>query len=75
VQDFELSVSEFPVFATDNANLSAFERDGGKIQPTQRPLCMYPYLSKYVGGSPDSLNSYTCVLLIPAQQHQLTALN
>jgi hypothetical protein len=44
-------------------------------QPTQRPLCMYPYLSEYVSGSPDSLDSYACVLLTPAQQHQLTALN
>jgi Tannase and feruloyl esterase len=161
VRDFELSVSKFPVIATDNPNLSAFERDGGKIliwhgladelifpqgtiqyyqrvqdtlgakntarfarlfiapgaqhcaaaagpapanplqdvvnwvehgqapatilatggadpstnQPTQRPLCMYPYLSQYVGGNPDSLNSYTCVLLTPAQRRQLTALN
>jgi feruloyl esterase len=31
VQYFEQSVSKFPVFATDNADLSAFERDGGKI--------------------------------------------
>jgi hypothetical protein len=158
---FQQSVSKFPVIATDNPNLSAFERDGGKIliwhgladelifpqgtiqyyqrvqdtlgarntatfarlfiapgaqhcaaaagpapanplqdvvnwvehgqapttilatggvdpstsQPTQRPLCMYPYLSEYVSGNPDSLSSYTCKLLTPAQQQQLTALN
>jgi hypothetical protein len=161
LQYFELSVSKFPVIATDNPDLSAFERDGGKIliwhgladelifpqgtiqyyqrvqdtlgarntatfarlfiapgaqhcaaaagpapanplqdvvnwvehgqapttilatggvdpatnQPTQRPLCMYPYLSQYVSGNPDSLSSYTCVLLTRAQQRQLTALN
>jgi len=158
---FELSVRKFPVIATDNPDLSAFERDGGKIliwhgladqlifpqgtisyyqrvqrtlgarntatfarlfvapgaqhcaaaagpapanplqnvvtwvehgqapatilatggidpsggEPTQRPLCMYPYLSEYVSGDPDSLSSYTCVLLTLAQQRQLTALN
>jgi hypothetical protein len=161
LQYFELSVSKFPVIATDNPDLGAFERDGGKIliwhgladelifpqgtiqyyqrvqdtlgaqntatfarlfiapgaqhcaasagpapanplqdvvnwvehgqapatilatggvdpstnQPTQRPLCMYPYLSQYVSGNPDSLDSYSCVLLTPAQQQQLTALN
>lgn len=44
-------------------------------QATQRPLCAYPYLSEYVSGNPDSLASYTCKLLTPAQQQQLTALN
>ena len=44
-------------------------------QATQRPLCACPYLSEYVTGNPDSLSSYTCVLLTPAQQRQLTALN
>jgi hypothetical protein len=161
LQYFELSVGKFPVIATDNPDLSAFERDGGKIliwhgladelifpqgtiqyyqrvqdtvgaantatfarlfiapgaqhcaaaagpapanplqdvvnwvehgqapatilatggvdpstgQPTQRPLCAYPHLSEYVSGDPDSLDSYSCVLLTPAQQQQLTALN
>jgi len=160
-QYFELSVRKFPVIATDNPDLSAFERDGGKIliwhgladqlifpqgtiryyqrvqdtlgarntatfarlfiapgaqhcaaaagpapanplqdvvnwvehgqapttilatggvdpstnEPTQRPLCMYPYLSEYVSGDPGSLNSYACVLLTREQQRQLTALN
>jgi Tannase and feruloyl esterase len=49
--------------------------DPATSQPTQRPLCMYPYLSEYVSGDPDSLSSYSCVLLTPAQQRQLTALN
>ncbi len=49
--------------------------DPSTNQPTQRPLCMYPYLSKYVSGDPDSLSSYTCVLLTPVQQQQLTALH
>jgi hypothetical protein len=161
VRYFYQSVREFPVIATDNPDLSAFEHDGGKIliwhgladelifpqgtiqyyqrvqdtlgaqntatfarlfiapgaqhcaaaagpapanplqdvvnwvehgqapatilatggvdpstnEATQRPLCMYPYLSEYVSGNPDSLNSYACVRLTPAQQHQLTALN
>jgi feruloyl esterase len=44
-------------------------------QPTQRPLCAYPYLSKYVSGNPDNLSSYQCVLLTRAQQRQLTALH
>jgi feruloyl esterase len=43
--------------------------------PAQRALCAYPYLSTYVSGNPDSLSSYQCVLLTPAQQRQLTALN
>jgi hypothetical protein len=157
---FELSVAKFPVIATNNPNLGAFERDGGKIliwhgladelifpqgtiqyyqriqdtlgakntatfarlfvapgaqhcaaaagpapanplqdvvnwvehgqapttilatggvdpsgQATQRQLCMYPYLSEYVGGDPASLSSYSCVLLTPGQQRQLTALH
>jgi hypothetical protein len=160
VQDFELSVSKVSEIATDNPNLSAFERDGGKImiwhgladelifpqgtiqyyqrvqdtlgarntatfarlfiapgaahcapgagpapanplqdvvnwvehgqapatilaaggtgpagQATQRQLCMYPYLSEYVSGDAASLGSYTCVLLTPGQQRQLTALH
>jgi hypothetical protein len=159
-QYFELSISKFPVIATNNPNLSAFERDGGKIliwhgladelifpqgtiqyyqrvqdtlgtkntatfarlfiapgaahcaaaagpapanplqdvvnwvehgqapttilatggtgpagQATQRQLCMYPYLSEYVSGDPASLGSYSCVLLTPGQQRQLTALH
>jgi hypothetical protein len=49
--------------------------DPATSQPTQRPLCMYPDLSEYVSGDPDSLSSYACVLLTRAQQHQLTALN
>ena len=49
--------------------------DPSTNQPTQRPLCMYPYLSEYVSGDPDSLGSYACVLLTRAQQQQLTALN
>jgi feruloyl esterase len=49
--------------------------DPATNEPTQRPLCMYPYLSEYVSGDPDSLNSYACVLLTPAHQRQLTALN
>jgi hypothetical protein len=43
-------------------------------QATQRQLCMYPYLSEYVSGDPASLSNYSCVLLTPAQQRQLTAL-
>lgn len=160
LQYFELSVTKFPVIATDDPDLSAFERDGGKIliwhgladqlifpqgtiqyyqrvqdaigagntatfarlfiapgaqhcaaaagpapanplqavvnwvehgqapatilatggvdpstgRPTQRPLCMYPYLSEYMSGNPDSLSSYACVRLTPGQQRQLTAL-
>jgi Tannase and feruloyl esterase len=49
--------------------------DPATNQPAQRPLCMYPYLSEYVSGDLDSLSSYSCVLLTPAQQRQLTALN
>jgi feruloyl esterase len=49
--------------------------DPATSEPTQRPLCMYPYLSEYVSGDPGSLNSYACVLLTRAQQRQLTALN
>jgi len=49
--------------------------DPATNQPTQRPLCMYPYLSQYVSGNPDSLSSYNCRLLTPEQQRQLTALN
>jgi hypothetical protein len=49
--------------------------DPATSEPTQRPLCMYPYLSEYVSGDPGSLNSYACVLLTRAQQQQLTALN
>ena len=49
--------------------------DPSTSQPTQRPLCAYPYLSEYVSGNPDSLSSYSCVLLTSAQQRQLTALN
>jgi hypothetical protein len=160
VHYFELSVTKFPVIATNNPDLSAFERDGGKIliwhgladelifpqgtiqyyqrvqdtlgakntatfarlflapgaqhcaaaagpapanplqdvvnwvehgqapttilatggvdpsgQATQRQLCMYPYLSEYVSGDPASLSSYSCVLLTPRQQRQLTALH
>ena len=160
VHYFELSISKFPVIATNNPNLSAFERDGGKIliwhgladelifpqgtiqyyqrvqdtlgtrntatfarlflapgaqhcaaaagpapanplqdvvnwvehgkapttilatggtdpsgQATQRQLCMYPYLSEYVSGDPASLTSYSCVLLTPGEQRQLTALH
>jgi feruloyl esterase len=159
VQDFNLSVSKVPEIATDNPNLSAFARDGGKIliwhgladqlifpqgtiqyyqrvqdtlgaantetfarlfvapgaahcspgagpapanplqdvvnwvengqapstilatggtgpagQATQRQLCNYPYLSEYVSGDPASLTSYSCKLLTPGQQQQLTAL-
>ena len=48
--------------------------DPATSQPTQRPLCEYPYLSTYVSGDPGDLNSYTCVLLTPAQQRQLTEL-
>jgi hypothetical protein len=44
-------------------------------QATQRQLCMYPYLSEYVSGDPASLTSYSCVLLTPGQQRQLTALH
>jgi hypothetical protein len=44
-------------------------------QATQRQLCMYPYLSEYVSGDPASLSSYSCVLLTPGQQRQLTALH
>jgi hypothetical protein len=49
--------------------------DTATNQPTQRPLCMYPYLSEYVSGNPDSLSSYSCLLLTPAQQRKLTVLN
>ena len=49
--------------------------DPSTNQPTQRQLCAYPRLSEYVSGNPDSLSSYRCVLLTPAQQRQLTALN
>ena len=49
--------------------------DPASSEPTQRPLCMYPYLSEYVSGDPDNLSSYSCVLLTPAQRRQLTALN
>jgi feruloyl esterase len=48
--------------------------DPSTNQPTQRPLCAYPYLSEYVSGNPDSLSSYKCVLLSRAQQWRLTAL-
>ena len=44
-------------------------------EPTQRPLCRYPYLSEYVSGDPGSLDSYACVLLTRAEQQQLTALS
>jgi Tannase and feruloyl esterase len=49
--------------------------DPATSEPTQRNLCMYPYLSEYVSGDPGSLNSYACALLTRAQQQQLTALN
>jgi hypothetical protein len=49
--------------------------DPATSEPTQRPLCRYPYLSQYVSGDPASLSSYACVLLTRAQQRQLTALN
>ena len=49
--------------------------DPATSEPTQRPLCRYPYLSQYVSGDPGSLSSYACVLLTRAQQRQLTALN
>jgi Tannase and feruloyl esterase len=49
--------------------------DPSTNEPTQRPLCMYPYLSEYVSGDPGSLNSYACVLPTHAQRQQLTALN
>lgn len=49
--------------------------DPAANEATQRPLCMYPYLSKYVSGNPGNLNSYACELLTPGQQRQLTALN
>jgi len=49
--------------------------DPATNEPTQRPLCPYPYLSEYVSGEPGSLSSYACVLLTRAQQQQLTALN
>jgi feruloyl esterase len=48
--------------------------DPSTNQPTQRPLCAYPYLSEYVSGNPGSLSSYKCVLLSRAQQWRLTAL-
>ena len=38
-------------------------------------LCHGLIHSEYVTGNPDSLASYTCKLLTPAQQQQLTALN
>jgi feruloyl esterase len=156
VRYFQQSVSEFAYpIATDNPDLSAFERDGGKIviwhgladqlifpqgtisyyqrvqdtlgtrntdtfarlflapgaqhcgpaagpapanplqavvnwvengqAPATLPasggsanhspqLCVYPYLSTYVSGDPNSGSSYACRRLTSGQQHQLTAL-
>jgi pimeloyl-ACP methyl ester carboxylesterase len=57
------------------ATILATGGTGPSGQATQRQLCMYPYLSEYVSGDPASLSSYTCVLLTPGQQSQLTALD
>jgi feruloyl esterase len=54
--------------------LAAGGVDPATGQPTRRPLCMYPYLSQYTAGNPDSLGSYSCVRLTPGQQYELTAL-